>query len=463
MLDISIEDKDYNAVCYKETGKVIKGNINIYNKIFMSDISDIRDMKFFVYSNYDSLDSIEEEKKKIHHIFGLFYDRQILSFGENVRYIFMVDLLDEEIYHQNNQSGNLIGHVKELKRFNINFEYNDYLQKKKSTFLNLLDQIDAQLDGNWAERYALTRFNVRLFSSICKYRGNLITDYDNDFLAFLSEIKKCVKPNNLYREELMTGLDSMHNMCELYNYIKKNRSKFLDKSEKLYKRNDNVKCIYPINMAGRNVSLCLYDDLLFNSAMPFYYQYRNYENATRLLLDVFYKNITETEDNRNSDELKRAKALYKKGEFLEQTEFDTTLYGLYFPLLMNFRHSIELAYKLIYVNENIKKKDLNNEEIHKYTENLNTHELIDLLELIKDYVDSSEFEFLWKLTSFIYYNEGRDASFSRYIIDSSFDLDDFKKIYIYYVDMYNYINEFFPIMDNIISEKELGFEPDNIF
>lgn len=463
MLDISIEDKDYNDVCYKETGKEIKGNLSIYNKIFRSDISDVRDMKFFVYSNYDSLDLIGEEKKKIHHIFGLFCDRQILSFGENFKYIFMVDLLDEEIYHQNNRSGNLIGHVKELKRFNINFAYNDYLQKKKSTFLNLLDEIDAQLDGNWAERYALTRFNVKLFSNICRYRGNAITDYDNDFIIFLRVIKKCVKPNNLYREELMTGLNSMHNMCELYNYIKKNRSKFLDNSEKLYKRNDNVKCIYPINMAGRNVSLCLYDDLLFNSAMPFYYQYRNYENATRLLLDVFYKNITETEDNRISDELKRAKASYKKGEFLGQPKFDTTLYGLYFPLLMNFRHSIELAYKLIYVNENIKKKDLNNEEIHKYTENLNTHELIDLLELIKDYVDSSEFEFLWKLTSFIYYNEGRDASFSRYIIDSSFDLDDFKKIYIYYVDMYNYINEFFPIMDNIISEKELGFEPDNIF
>ncbi len=329
--------------------------------------------------------------------------------------------------------------------------------------MDLLDEIDAKMTGNWAERYALTRFNVKLFNNIYKYRGLLFTDYDNEFPNFLETVKKHVKPNNAYRDELYTGLESIQNISELYDFIKSNRSKFLDTSEKLYKRNDNVKNSYPVNMAGRNVSLCIYDGLLFNSAMPFYYQYRNYKHATQLLLDEFYKNITEAENHRFSNELEKAKAVNQANMLLRQTEVNTTLYGLYFPLLMTFRQSIELAYKLIFVNEDIKKRDLDNEEIQVHTKKLNSHDLIELLELIKEYIDVSEFDYLWKLTSFVYYNEGRDASFSRYIVDRNFDLDDFKKVYIYYVDMYNYINEFFPVMDNILSKMELGFNPNNIF
>lgn len=460
MLNITIAEKDYDAICYKVKGREIKNSIDIYNKIFMAEIVNSEDMKFFVYSDYDSLDIVVGET---YHIFGLFYDRQILSYENNVRYIYMVDLLDEEVYQQNNQSGNLIGHVKELKKFNLNFEYDDYCKKKKNTFLDLLDEINAKMTGNWAERYALTRFKVKLFNNICRYRGLSFKDYDNDFSDFLVAVKKHVKPNNAYRDELYTGLESIQNMSELYGFIKRNRSKFLDTSEKLYKRNDNVKNSYPVNMAGRNVSLCIYDGLLFNSAMPFYYQYRNYKYATQLLLDKFYKNITEAENHRFSNELEKAKSVNQETMLLRQAEVNTTLYGLYFPLLMTFRQSIELAYKLIFVNEDIKKRDLDNEEIQVYTKKLMSHDLIELLELIEGYIDISEFEYLWKLTSFVYYNEGKDASFSRYIVDKKFDLDNFRKVYIYYVDMYNYINEFFLVMDNILSGMELGFETDNIF
>ncbi len=134
MLDIAIAKKDYDAICYKVKGREVKNSIDIYNKIFMAEIDDAANMKFFVYSNYDSLDLIEEKKERIHHILGLFCDRQILSFGDNVKYIYMVDLVDEEVYQQNNQSGNLIGPVKELKRFSLNFEYNDYCKKRRTPF-----------------------------------------------------------------------------------------------------------------------------------------------------------------------------------------------------------------------------------------------------------------------------------------------------------------------------------------
>ncbi len=47
--------------------------------------------------------------------------------------------------------------------------------------------------------------------------------------------------------------------------------------------------------------------------------------------------------------------------------------------------------------------------------------------------------------------------------NNQFDLGNFKRITIYYVDIYNYIQEFYPIMDDIISRVQMGFNVDEIF
>ena len=58
--------------------------------------------------------------------------------------------------------------------------------------------------------------------------------------------------------------------------------------------------------------------------------------------------------------IKMMKWYYKKDEgdkekIPELSEVNTVFYGLYFPLFMNFRQSIELAFKLIFINEDLKK------------------------------------------------------------------------------------------------------------
>ncbi|MDE7424022.1 MAG: hypothetical protein K2N51_10045 [Lachnospiraceae bacterium] len=464
MIDISIEKKDYDAVCYKATGREIKNDVAIYNRIFFADIEDKNDMFFFVYSNRETLEPTPTEKRKEFNILGLFHGRQILSFGESVRYIYIVELFDDEVYYQNNRSGKLKGKVREVKRYNFNFEFKDYIEKKKSTYLDLLDFAKCNMDNCWAERYAITRFNIRLFSNICKYKKKSITEYEDKFEILRRDVEKRINPNNLYREELKNGLKILSNICELSQYIQKNRSKFLDKSEKLYKKDDNVKNSYFDNMAGRNVSLILYDGLLFNSAMPFYYQYRNYKYATQILSEIFFTHITLGEEERINQEIAKLKCLCMGNKMIEQRKVDTKLYGLYFPVFMNFRQSVELAYKLIFVNEDLKKQILNTqEEVQNYVKRIDTHDLIKLLELIEPYLEEQVFEYLWNLTSFIHYNEGTDSSFSRYLIDIDFNLDDFRKIYINYMDLYNYIQEFYPTMDDLLTRMQLGFDMDNIY
>lgn len=141
----------------------------------------------------------------------------------------------------------------------------------------------------------------------------------------------------------------------------------------------------------------------------------------------------------------------------------TKMYGLYFPLLMTFRQSIELAYKLLFVNEVLKKYNGTRDGLNALVKKMDTHDLLDLLGLLENHLESDEYEYLLKLSSFIYYNEGMDPSFSRYLTNSQFELDKFKHIWIHYVDIYNYIQEFYPIMDDIISRVKLGFNIEEIF
>ena len=216
-------------------------------------------------------------------------------------------------------------------------------------------------------------------------------------------------------------------------------------------------------MVGTNVTLNLFDGLDFNSALPFYFQYRNYRQSTEILSEYFFEEIISKEQNKIKESLIKYDK-YRKNEEYEFVEIDTTAYGLYFPLLMSFRQSIELAYKLIFVNENLKKQIFTTrKELKNYVEIINTHNLIDLLKQIESYLDNDVQKFLLDLSSFIFYNEGTDASFSRYLADKDLDFDFLKPITIYYIDLYHYINEFYQVMDEVFGNMNFGFDLRNVF
>ena len=262
------------------------------------------------------------------------------------------------------------------------------------------------------------------------------------------------------------NIDTFQNLAY---YIKGNKKSLLDNSDLLYNRNDDMQNKYPINMVGTNVSMDLFDGFKFNSALPFYFQYRNYRQSTEILLNIFIEEIGDMEDKRIENSLKIGHWIYGKetptrDNKPELAEINTIRYGLYFPLFMNFRHSVELAFKLIFVNADLKKQNFNSkEELSKYAESIKTHKLPSLLFLIKEYLETDVYEFLLNLSSFIYYNEGTDDSFSRYLVDKELEFDKLKPVRLYYVDLKNYISEFYQVMDEIFRNMNFGFDIDKVF
>ena len=88
---------------------------------------------------------------------------------------------------------------------------------------------------------------------------------------------------------------------------------------------------------------------------------------------------------------------------------------------MVFRQSVELSFKIIYLNNKHIKTE---EDISVCAEELGTHDLIKLLKLIEPFISNSDFyNFLKDLSSFISFNENMDPSFSRYILNRSFDIN----------------------------------------
>ncbi len=61
------------------------------------------------------------------------------------------------------------------------------------------------------------------------------------------------------------------------------------------------------------------------------------------------------------------------------------------------------------------------------------HDLICLLKEIRNILDDEVYDFLLRLSSFIYYNEKTDASFSRYLVNHNLEFYNLNKITIYYI------------------------------
>lgn len=456
-MNITISDKTYNGIYRKIKGSDLKSDIALYNDALVSTAQNVEEMYFLVFTDHEQIRTNEE-----YLICGFGDKKYFMRLISGVNFVYLVNLIDDELYYQNSRAGCVLGKVTEIKKYKFNFEITD-VEKKKNTFLNLVELIGYNTDNFQLESYAVDSLNKNLLENIFRYKKTFYDTYSNNFRQFKSSVIKCIKITNPYRYELLRGIQEIDNLKELMAYVKRNKIKFRDNSDLLYARNDNIKNSYPINMVGTNVTLNLFDGLDFNSALPFYFQYRNYRQSTEILSEYFFEEIISKEQNKIKESLIMYDK-YRKNEEYEFVEIDTTAYGLYFPLLMSFRQSIELAYKLIFVNENLKKQIFTTrKELKNYVEIINTHNLIDLLKQIESYLDNDVQKFLLDLSSFIFYNEGTDASFSRYLVDKDLDFDFLKPITIYYIDLYHYINEFYQVMDEVFGNMNFGFDLRNVF
>lgn len=456
-MNITISDKTYNGIYRKIKGSDLKSDIALYNDALVSTAQNVEEMYFLVFTDHEQIRTNEE-----YLICGFGDKKYFMRLISGVNFVYLVNLIDDELYYQNSRAGCVLGKVTEIKKYKFNFEITD-VEKKKNTFLNLVELIGYNTDNFQLESYAVDSLNKNLLENIFRYKKTFYDTYSNNFRQFKSSVIKCIKITNPYRYELLRGIQEIDNLKELMAYVKRNKIKFRDNSDLLYTRNDNIKNSYPINMVGTNVTLNLFDGLDFNSALPFYFQYRNYRQSTEILSEYFFEEIISKEQNKIKESLIKYDK-YRKNEEYEFVEIDTTAYGLYFPLLMSFRQSIELAYKLIFVNENLKKQIFTTrKELKNYVEIINTHNLIDLLKQIESYLDNDVQKFLLDLSSFIFYNEGTDASFSRYLVDKDLDFDFLKPITIYYIDLYHYINEFYQVMDEVFGNMNFGFDLRNVF
>lgn len=463
-MNIEISEKLYNGVYKIYKGSEIKTDIDLYNKALISSAEKINDIKFIVYSDDNGLQNNAE-----YWILGIGNKDYFWGLRGATNFVYLVELIDDESYYQNSGSGNIRGKVIEKHKFKMNFDFKD-VSKKKNTFINFIEEIGYNTDKRYLESYAIRCFNIRLLENIFRYKNTYYDDYTyEEFQSFKKIVIDKIQIKNPNREQLLADIRNIDKFQDFVGYVKANKEKFLNNSDLLYDRNENVQNSYPKNMVGTNVCMNLYDGFKFNSAMPFYFQYRNYRQSTEILSEVFITEIGGMEDKRIENSIKLMQWKYGKeiptrDNFPKLEDINTIKYGLYFPLLMNFRQSIELAFKLIFINEDLKKQKFSSKkDLSRYAERIKTHELPQLLFLIKKHLDDDVYEFLLELSSFIYYNEGTDDSFSRYLVDKELEFDKLKPITIYYVDLYNYINEFYQVMDDVFSKMNFGFDIKKVF
>lgn len=464
MLNIEISEKEYNGVYKNYKGIEIKSDISLYNVALISWAEQAEDIKFIVYSDENGL-----QNNKEYWIVGIGNKKTFWGLRGESNFVYLVDLIDDESYYQNSGSGNIRGKVMEKRKFKMNFDIGD-VEKKKNTFLNFVQEIGYSTDNTYLEQYALKCLNFRLLENIFRYKNTYYDDYtEKQFQEFKKVIINKITIKNLNRDQILEDIKKIDTFRKLSYYVKGNKKRLLDNSDLLYNRNDNMENQYPINMVGTNVIMNLFDGFKFNSALPFYFQYRNYRQSTEILLKIFIEEIGAMEDKRIENSLKIGNWIYgkeipSKDNKPELSEINTIKYGLYFPLFMNFRHSVELAFKLIFVNEDLKRQSFTTkEEMSKYAESIKTHKLPNLLFLIKEYLEVDVYKFLLNLSSFIYYNEGTDDSFSRYLVDKGLEFDKLKPVRLYYVDLKNYINEFYQVMDELFKNMNFGFDIDRVF
>jgi hypothetical protein len=250
---------------------------------------------------------------------------------------------------------------------------------------------------------------------------------------------ECLPNSNLEKSKLIEEIYALKTLKDCKNYMLKNKSKLIEPTQNLDIKKDKVILKYPkiIPLTEKipKIDVNFFQNNKFNSNSLFYYQYRNYKIATIKLNKILLKSIKTKKSKKD--------------------------YGLYFPILMNFRQSIELSLKLIYINSN--NKNLN-------TKILRNHCLLDLFnsldvessllksKITKEYIDMIR-DICFKIDKL----ENDDASFSRYLIGDKYNFSELNKITLDFETLTFFINQFYPTMDKILKNITLNFKDKDIF
>lgn len=457
-VNMKITKKTLDIKYRKTLGSELTNRIDLYNDFTCSDIHDSEDIVFMVFSNEDRL-CID----KLYQITGIGSKKSIdwesrVEIKHLFKYLYKVSLIPTEYYQQVKGAFNFKGKCIEEKRYKLNFQHKD-IAEKQNTIFNFIDEQTMPDDYVGLSLFAIKNYNYKLLENI--YREKELNIFEQVNETFKDKLIQKIDKSNHNKTSLQKEIEQLSTVKDFVNYMKDKKNDILRK-EPLYTKNDNPTYTYPINLILCNTYIDFFVKNEFNSAAPFYYQYRNYKIATKILLDSF---MNDFEPKTQKEILTILQEIYQNENFNEShIKVDKSNFGLYFPLFMNFRHSIELSFKLIYINECVKKQLKSLKECSK---DLKNHNLLLLLDLVRpyleEYISSEELDFYNSLCSFITYFEHKDASFSRYIINNELDFEALEKINMYCKDLTNYILEFYEMMDETLSKIDFGFEFDNIF
>ena len=327
-MNIEISEKQYDGIYRNYKGSEIKKDIALYNSALISSATTEDEIRFVVYSDDNGLKEADK-----YWIVGVGSKKMFWGLGGAANFVYLVDLIDDESYYQNSRSGIIEGKVIEKRKFKMNFDIGD-VEEKKNTFLNFVQEIGYDIDKIYLEQYALKCLNIKLLENIFRYKNTYYDDYtEQQYQEFKQIVIKKVTIRNPNKEQILEDIKNIETFQNLAYYIKDNKEKLLDNSDLLYNRNDNMQNKYPINMVGTNVSMNLYDGLKFNSALPFYFQYRNYRQSTEILLKIFIEEIDVMENKRIENSLKIGHWIYgkeapTKDNKPELAETNTIRYGL---------------------------------------------------------------------------------------------------------------------------------------
>ena len=134
-MNITISDKTYNGIYRKIKGSDLKSDIALYNNALVSDAKNVEEMYFLVFTDHEQIRTNEE-----YLICGFGDKKYFMRLISGVNFVYLVNLIDDELYYQNSRAGCVLGKVTEIKKYKFNFEITD-VEKKKNTFLNLVELI----------------------------------------------------------------------------------------------------------------------------------------------------------------------------------------------------------------------------------------------------------------------------------------------------------------------------------
>lgn len=221
MFPIEIAEKQYTGIYTEVKGCDIR-QTSLFNKVFCANVQNESEETFVVYTDDLNINTDDD-----YVIYG--YDAGCsypFGLSKKVNFAHSVNLIDDEIYTQNSNSGCIKGKVIGIKVYKFNFDIID-VTEKKNTYINLMLKIGYDFDSLQIENIAVGTYNIRLLENLFRYRKRYYDDYSTrEFQTFKETAVRNIKITNLHRQQLLEGIKKCLSFKELGEYIKKKQGWF---------------------------------------------------------------------------------------------------------------------------------------------------------------------------------------------------------------------------------------------